>query len=137
MDSEKITINLGAIEIGLIDLLVEQGYYSNRSDFIRTAIRNQLEKQDVKELLRSPLPTITESDYSETNLNLTTGIIKLGRKELEHYKMQNTKINIKMVGVLIIDADVTAQLVKETIKSVKVYGKIRATEEIKKVLSNM
>ena len=137
MDSEKITVNLGAIEIGLIDLLVEQGYYSNRSDFIRTAIRNQLEKQDVKELLRSPLPPITESDYSEMNLNLTTGIIKLGRKELEHYKMQNTKINIKMVGLLIIDVDVTTQLVKETIKSVKVYGKIRATEEIKKVLSNM
>ncbi|BBF44149.1 hypothetical protein lbkm_2837 [Lachnospiraceae bacterium KM106-2] len=137
MDSEKITINLGAIEIGLIDLLVEQGYYSNRSDFIRTAIRNQLEKQDVKELLRSPLPPITESDYSETNLNLTTGIIKLGRKELEHYKMQNTKINIKMVGLLIIDVDVTTRLIKETIKSVKVYGKIRATEEIKKVLSNM
>lgn len=44
MDSEKITINLGVIEIGSIDLLVEQGYYSNRSDFIRTAIRNQLEK---------------------------------------------------------------------------------------------
>ncbi len=136
MDTEKITINLGAIDLGQIDLLVEQGYYSNRTDFIRTSIRVQLEKHsnDVKDLLRSPFPQFSESEYSETNINLTTGIVKLGRKELEQFKKQNVKINIKMVGMLIIDNDVTPKLAGETIKSVKVYGIIRASDEVKKLL---
>lgn len=136
METEKITINLGAIDLGQIDLLAEQGYYSNRSDFIRTAIRMLLEKHsnDVKDLLKSPFPQILESEYSETNINLTTGIVKLGRKELEYFKGKNVKVNIKIVGMLIIDNDVTPELAGETIKSVKVYGIIRASDEVKKVI---
>jgi Ribbon-Helix-Helix transcriptional regulator family len=45
-DSEKITINLGFVDLGRVDLMVREGFYSNRADFIRTAIRNQLERQD-------------------------------------------------------------------------------------------
>lgn len=136
MDTEKITINLGAIDLGKIDLLVEQGYYSNRSDFIRTAIRIQLEKHsnDVKDFLKPQLPQILEPRYSETNIILTTGIVKLGLKELESFKASKEKVNIKMVGMLIIDNDVTPELAEETIKSVKVYGIIRASDEVKKVI---
>ena len=138
MDTEKITINLGAIDLGQIDLLLEHGYYSNRTDFIRTAIRMQLEKHsnDVKDLLKNPYPQILESEYSETSINVTTGIVKLRRKELEHFKKKNLKVNIKMVGMLIIDNDVTPELAGKTINSVKVYGIIRASDEVKKVISS-
>jgi len=43
-DTEKMTINLGYVDLGHIDLMVQEGFYSNRTDFIRTAIRNQLER---------------------------------------------------------------------------------------------
>ncbi len=141
MDTEKITINLGAVDLGHIDLLVEQGFYSNRSDFIRTAIRGQVAKHadDIKDSLKpqfDKLPNTAESEYSETSIFITTGIVKLGIKELEGFKAKKVKVNIKMVGMLIIDKEVSVDLAKETIKSVKVYGIIRCPEEVKKLILN-
>lgn len=128
VDTEKITINLGAVDLGQIDLLVEQGFYSNRTDFIRTAIRNHLSEHssDVKGFLKP--------QYMETDIFTTMGVVKLGVTDLEELKSSSAKVNIKMVGMLIIDNDVTVELARETIKNVKVYGIIRATDEVKKVI---
>ena len=84
MNTEKITIDLVGIDLEQIDRLVEQGFYSNQSDFIRTAIRNQLAKhaKDGKGFLKlqlSEVPRSLKAEYSETSIITTTGIVKLGR----------------------------------------------------------
>lgn len=123
MDTEKITINLGAVDLGQIDLLVDQGFYSNRTDFIRTAIRNQISvhSQEIKRIT-------TESLFA------AMGVALLSREILETIRNEGKKYNIKLVGMLIIANDVTPELALETIGSVKVYGIIKASAEVKKVL---
>lgn len=123
MDTEKITINLGAVDLGQIDLLVEQGFYSNRTDFIRTAIRNQISVHSV-EIKR----ITTEKLYA------AMGVFMLGKKELEIMKAEGRKYDIKLVGMLVIAADVTPELAADTIGSVKVYGIVKASDEVKKVI---
>lgn len=133
--SEKISVNFSAMELGQIDALVEQGFYSDRSDLIRTAVRAELDKRsnDLEIILRAKSPyEILSSDND--GLIVMTGILRLGKKELEAYKAGGIKLVIKMIGAFIIEKDVPADLVKETIQSAKVWGKINATDEIKKIL---
>ncbi len=122
MDTEKITINLGAVDLGQIDLLVDQGFYSNRTDFIRTAIRNQISvhSTEIKKITSEKLYAM--------------GVIGIGKKELERMKAEGKKYEIKLVGMLVITNDVTPELAAETLDCVKVYGIIRAPEEVKKVI---
>ncbi len=122
MDTEKITINIGAMDLGNIDLLVEQCFYTNRSDFIRTAIRNQINAHSYE------LKKIT-SDMS------VFGMAKFDCNELEKMRNSGRKLNLKLVGLLIIDEDVTVDLFKETLEAVKVYGIINASSEIKKLIN--
>ena len=123
MDTEKITINLGAVDLGQVDLLVEQGFYSNRTDFIRTAIRNQISvhSNEIKRIT-------TEKLYA------AMGVVVIGKKELEIMKAEGRKYDIKLVGMLVILNDVTPELARDTIDSVKVYGIIKASDEVKKVI---
>lgn len=133
--SEKVSVNFSAMELGQIDALVEQGFYSDRSDLIRTAVRAELDKRsnDLEIILKAKSPyEILSSDND--GLIVMTGILRLGRKELEAYKAGGIKLVIKMIGAFIIEKDVSADLVKETIQSAKVWGKINATDEIKKIL---
>ncbi len=149
---EKITINIGAIDLGQVDLLVEQGFYSNRTDFIRTAIRNQAKVHAAEldrireskafgldlidnEIRNAPeintvLETIVGSDAKFTG----TGVYVFAKKDLEKIKATAQKIRLKMLGMLIINKDVPLELVKETFASVKVFGTIRASEDIKQYL---
>ncbi|PWJ50373.1 hypothetical protein [Faecalicatena contorta] len=133
--NEKVSVNFSAMELGQIDALVEQGFYSDRSDLIRTAVRAELDKRsnDLEIILKAKSPyEILSSDND--GLIVMTGILRLGRKELEAYKAGGIKLVIKMIGAFIIEKDVSADLVKETIQSAKVWGKINATDEIKKIL---
>jgi len=124
VETERITINLGVVDLGQIDLLVEQSFYSNRTDFIRTAIRNQIlvHSGEIKKIT-------TEKLFA------SMGVVVLNKKELEIMKSQGKKYDIVLVGMLVITNDVTPELAAETIESAKVYGIIRASEEIKKIIS--
>ncbi len=158
METEKITINIGAIDLGHIDLLVEQGFYTNRTDFIRTAIRNQMtvHSGDISSIkasgalgLNSVVKEINQINSEITNMvdqskagideGITggTGVFSFSRKNLEQVKLSGTKISLFLIGMLLIDKDVPAELVKETFKKVKVYGIIKASEEVKKVISEL
>jgi len=122
-DSEKITINLGYVDLGRIDLLVQDGFYSNRSDFIRTAIRNQL---------AAHADTVTQSIVRHT---LELGLREYRRADLEAVRAAGEKLHIKVVGLARIAFDVTPELALETIESITVLGALQASPEVKSALA--
>jgi Arc/MetJ-type ribon-helix-helix transcriptional regulator len=115
---------VGIVDLGRIDLLVQEGYYSNRADFIRTAIRNQLERQ------QSAVDTIS------TRKSMVIGTQTYNRRELETLKAENEKVNVKVIGMLILADDVSPELALETIESVTVRGVFKAPEDVKKALED-
>jgi len=121
-ETEKITINMGAVDLGKVDLLVEQGHYSNRTDFIRTAIRSQLEKHTI------------EVQQSVSRYSYGMGAFYFSKAELEKSKAKKEKIQIKVLGFLGISNDVTPALAEEVIESVKVYGIANVSDEVRDVL---
>lgn len=123
-DSEKLTINLGFVDLGHIDLLVKEGFYSNRSDFIRTAIRNQLERQT--EAVR----------HSVARRQLDLGLRQYGHKELEAVRAAGEVLHIQVLGLAIIAADVSPELAQATIASVEVLGSLQASAAVKAALSD-
>ena len=123
-DSEKITINVGFVDLGNIDLLVREGFYSNRTDFIRTAIRNQL---------ASHADALKQSIVRRT---LELGLRRVGRQELEASKAKGFRLQIQVVGLATIDDDVTPELARETIESITVLGALHASKEIKSALAD-
>ncbi len=122
--TEKITINLGVVDLGQIDLLVQEGFYSNRTDFIRTAIRD---------LLAVHRETIKQTT---TRRSLVIGILSYNRKDLEDYKARGIQLEIKVTGMLVLAKDVTPELACDTIASVQVFGVFQASEEVRQALSN-
>ena len=123
-DSEKITINLGYVDLGQIDLLVQESFYANRSDFIRTAIRNQLDRH---------AETVGKS-IARHQLDL--GLRRYGRRELETVLKNGERLAIQVVGLAVIEADVTADLALATISSIHVLGALQAAPEIKAALAD-
>ncbi len=123
-DSEKITINLGYVDLGRIDLLVQEGFYSNRSDFIRTAIRNQLD---------SHIDTVAKSIERHT---MELGLRDYTRADLEALRDAGEMLHVKVVGLARIDPDVTPELAVATIGSITVLGALQASTEIKKALAD-
>jgi Arc/MetJ-type ribon-helix-helix transcriptional regulator len=123
-DTEKITINMSAVDLGKIDLLVQEGVYSNRTDFIRTAIRSQLEKHTI-EVQQS----ISRNSYG-------IGVFIIERSDFERYKANNEKIKFTVVGLLHIANDVPASLASEVVESVQVRGIFRASEAVKVALAD-
>ena len=123
-DLEKITVNLGYVDLGHVDLLVREGFYSNRTDFIRTAIRNQLASHSdaVKQ--------------SITRHTLELGLRRYSREELEAVRAAGEKLHIRMLGLATIDADVTPDLARETIASVHVLGALHASNAVKAALAD-
>ena len=122
-ESEKITINLGYVDLGRIDLLVQEGFYSNRTDFIRTAIRNQLSTQD---------EAVSGSIVRHT---LELGLRDYSRADLEVVKTAGEKLHIKVVGLVRIASDVTPKLALATIESITVLGALQASAEVKSALA--
>lgn len=122
-DSEKITINLGYVDLGRIDLLVQEQFYSNRSDFIRTAIRNQLAVH---------AEAVLQSIDRHT---LELGLRDYSRADLEAAKAQGHKLHIKVVGLARIATDVTPELALATIGSMTVLGALQASPAVKAALA--
>ncbi len=123
-DSEKLTINLGFVDLGSIDLLVRDGFYSNRSDFIRTAIRNQL---------------ATHADTAKqaaSRLTLELGLRTFARHDLEAVQAAGERLKIRVLGLAIITDDVTPDLAKATIESITVLGALHAPAEVKTALAD-
>ncbi|UWQ49093.1 CopG family transcriptional regulator [Leisingera caerulea] len=123
-ENEKVTINLGFVDLGRIDLLVQEGFYSNRSDLIRTAIRNQLESHTgvVSESLERHTMELGLRDYSVA--------------DLEALRDAGEMLHVKVVGLARIDADVTPELARQTIGSITVLGALQASTEVKKALAD-
>lgn len=123
-DSEKVSINCGAVDLGQIDLLVEQGLYSNRSDFFRTAIRNQLR---------------THESFIQHNLTarmMALGVVGYSRADLEELIATNQRLSIRMIGVVYFQPDVTPELARKAVESIRVYGILRASKEVKDALKD-
>jgi len=123
-DSEKLTLNLGFVDLGSIDLLVRDGFYSNRSDFIRTAIRNQL---------------ATHADTAKkaaSRLTLELGLRTFARKDLEKIQAAGERLKIRVLGLVVIADDVTPDLARATIESITVLGALHASPEIKTALAD-
>jgi Arc/MetJ-type ribon-helix-helix transcriptional regulator len=123
-DSEKITINLGYVDLGRVDLLVQEGFYSNRSDFIRSAIRNQLgtHAEVVKKSVERHTMELGLRDYT--------------RLDLEALRDTGEVLHVKVVGLARIDPDVTPELALQTIASITVLGALQASPELKKALAD-
>ena len=121
-ESEKITINLGPVDLGQIDLLVQEGFYSNRTDFIRTAIRNQLSAHG--EALKQAVVRKT----------LVLGLVEYTRADLEAVKKAGEKLRIQVLGLARIAPDVSAALAAATIESVTVLGAFQASPAVKAAL---
>ncbi len=123
-DSEKITINLGYVDLGHIDLMVQDGFYSNRTDFIRTAIRNQLERH----------ADVVKQSTARKSLDL--GLRNYGREDLEEVRRAGQKLEINVLGLATIAPDVTPELARATISSVVVLGALHASPEVKAALAD-
>lgn len=123
-DSEKITINLGYVDLGHIDLMVQDGFYSNRTDFIRTAIRNQLDKH--ADVVRQAVARKT----------LDMGLRAYTRDELEAVRASGQMLRINVLGLASIARDVTPELARATIASISVLGALHASPEVRAALED-
>jgi Arc/MetJ-type ribon-helix-helix transcriptional regulator len=123
-ETEKITINLGYVDLGHIDLMVEEGFYSNRTDFIRTAIRNQLERH----------ADVVKSSVVRQSLDL--GLRHFARADLEAALAAGRPVQIRVVGLATIAADVTPELARAAIGSITVLGALHASPAVKAALAD-
>jgi len=121
--TEKITINLGPVDLGQIDLLVQEGFYSNRTDFIRTAIRIQLTTH--AEVVKRTVARKT----------LVLGLQQYTRRDLEAVRAAGEKLQINVLGLASIAEDVSPELALATIDSVVVLGAFRASSQVKAALA--
>lgn len=121
--SEKITINLGLVDLGQIDLLVNEGFYANRTDFIRTAIRRQLETRS------------GAVERSVARRTLTLGTQHYSRRELEELRTAGRMVELRVLGLATIADDVSPELALATIASVEVLGAFRASRAVKAALA--
>ena len=122
-DTEKITINVGAVDLGQIDLLVQEGFYSNRTDLIRTAIRNQLGLH--ADVVRQTVARRT----------LVLGLQEFTRRDLEAVRNAGTTLTIQALGLVRIADDVTPALALEVIDSITVLGALHARADVKAALA--
>jgi len=121
--TEKITINLGIVDLGQIDLLVQEGFYANRTDFIRTAIRTQLASREA---------AVNQTVARRT---LVLGTRHYGRDELEELRAAGQTVQIRVLGLATIADDVPADLALATVDSVEVLGAFRASPAVRAALA--
>ena len=123
-DSEKITINLGFVDLGHVDLLVAEGFYSNRTDFIRTAIRNQLgtHSEAVKQVVARKM--------------LVLGLQHFSADDLRALQAEKQTLQIRVLGLVTIAHDVTPELALATIASLEVLGALQASPAVKAALAS-
>ncbi len=123
-ESEKLTINIGFVDLGQIELLVQEGFYANRSDFIRTAIRNQIDR------------------HAETVRNLVTrksvdlGVRRITHAELTAAQTARQMLDIQVLGLAIIAPEISPDLARNTISSLQILGALHASEAVKAALAD-
>ncbi len=122
--SEKITINVGLVDLGQIDLLVSEGFFANRTDFIRTAIRRQIESR-----LSSVETTVARRE-------LTLGSEHYSRRDLEELRDSGRMVELRVLGLASIADDVSPELALATISAVEVLGAFRAPRQVKEALAS-
>ena len=123
-ESEKLTLNLGFVDLGQIDLLVRDGFYSNRSDFIRTAVRNRL---------------AVHSDVSRQatiRMALELGLRTYTRRDLESVLAAGEQLDVRVLGLVVIADDVSPELASAAIASITVLGALHASPQVKAALSS-
>jgi Arc/MetJ-type ribon-helix-helix transcriptional regulator len=123
-ETEKVTVNIGYVDLGHIDLLVQEGFYSNRTDFIRTAIRNQVERH----------ADVARQSVARKSLDL--GLRHYSREDLERARAAGQMLNIRVLGLASIAADVSPELARDTIASVSVLGVLQASAEVRAALAD-
>ena len=123
-DTEKLTVNMGFVDLGHIDLLVGDGFYSNRSDFIRTAVRNQLDRH----------AAFVSKSVARRSLDL--GFRHYGRADLEDAQARNAPLDINVLGLASIAPDVTPELARAAIRTVTVLGVLHASPEVRRALAD-
>ena len=123
-ETEKITINLGYVDLGHVDLLVQEGFYSNRTDFIRTAIRNQLDRHN----------DAVKQSLARHQLDL--GLRRYAREDLEAVRAAGETLHIQVLGLAVIDANVPPELARDTIASIHGRGARQASAAVKAALSD-
>jgi Arc/MetJ-type ribon-helix-helix transcriptional regulator len=122
LESEKLTINVGFVDLGQIELLVQEGFYANRADFIRTAIRNQIERH--AETVR----------HIVTRRSVDLGVRLITSAELRQAEQKGEMLHIRVLGLATIAADVSADLARATIVELEVLGALQASEAVKAAL---
>lgn len=123
-ESEKITINLGFVDLGQIELLVREGFYSNRSDFIRTAVRNQIERhaETVRQIV--------------IRKSVELGLRRITAEELLAAQAEGHMLDIRVLGLAVIAPDVTPDLARDTISALSVLGTLQAPDAVRKALAD-
>ena len=123
-ETEKITINMSVVDLGKIDLLVQEGLYSNRTDFIRTAIRSQIKTNDF------------ELQQSVQRHSFGIGVYHFSPQDLEKVKAEGKTLTITAIGLLHLSDDISPELAAETIEKVRVRGVFRASKAVKEALAD-
>jgi Arc/MetJ-type ribon-helix-helix transcriptional regulator len=122
--TEKITINIGLVDLGEIDLLVDEGFYANRTDFIRTAIRRQLESRS------------GAVEQTVARRTLALGTQHYSRRDLEDLRAAGRTVEVRVLGLVTIAEDVSPELAEATVASVEVLGAFRASRAVKAALAS-
>ena len=122
-DNEKLTINLSVVDLGHIDLLVDEGFYSNRSDFIRAAIRAQLNMH--QEVLKQAV----------VRKSMAVGVLVYSRSDLEKLLAKGERIDLRVIGLVSLSDDIPAELARQTIDSIVVRGVLRCSNEVREALA--
>ena len=136
MEQEKVTINLSVVDLGKMDYLVEQGFYSNRSEFVRSAVRNQLKTHDPivsDESLRGKMVSLS-TDSADVRHIWAIGIFKLDAALVKRHLQSGVKLGIFVVGALVVDKDIDLASLKGALATVKVYGSITGQPEVVRFL---
>ena len=121
-ETEKITINMSVVDLGKVDLLVQEGFYQNRTDFIRSAIRSQLDKHEA----------VVQSSIIRNEFGV--GVFICSRAGLEKALTKNERKNYNVIGRLVIQDDVSPDLADQAIESIRLIGSLRASSDVKAIL---
>lgn len=123
-ETEKITINMSPVDLGQIDLLVQEGFYTNRTDFIRTAIRSQLSQHSL---------VVQQAVVRQT---AALGVVGYTKQDFERFQQRGEKLQIKVVGLLNLDDAITPELAQAVVQDIAVWGVWRASPEVKAALAD-
>ena len=145
--TEKVSVNMNTSTLSSIDLLVDNGYYSNRSDFINQSVRETLRQHraDIDRIVKA------NADSEDSGRIWFIGVCVLEPRDLVRLKMKQDMLNDKKLkdsaaaahesdrkaditgyGVLIISEDCNEKLLFETVGSIKIRGRVKCSESIKK-----